>query len=131
MTEDTRVLPVRILGATTALQIPAVLHKGPDDTDAQMFRRAADNLEEGYSVGGGNVTRAVVELVREVAAAVAPTDQAASAMYRTTAYNLENGYPLSETQQLAAVEVLREAAAALDADGRPDPEWSFHGSTGR
>lgn len=50
--------------------LPVVAHKGPYDTDAAMFERAAWNLEHGYALGGGNLTDAVVRLIRrEVTAA--------------------------------------------------------------
>ncbi len=44
--------------------LPVVHHKGPHDTDASMFTQAADRLERGFPLGGGNLTRAVVELIR-------------------------------------------------------------------
>jgi hypothetical protein len=44
--------------------LPVVAHKGPHDTDESMFLTAADNLDRGYPLGGGNLTRAVVELIR-------------------------------------------------------------------
>lgn len=44
--------------------LPVVAHKGPHDTDESMFLIAADNLDRGYPLGGGNLTRAVVDLIR-------------------------------------------------------------------
>ncbi len=44
--------------------LPVVMHKGPHDTDESMFLTAADNLDRGYPLGGGNLTRAVVTLIR-------------------------------------------------------------------
>jgi hypothetical protein len=62
------VVPLDTLADDEAL--PVVAHKGPDDTDRAMFLRAAYNLENGYPLGGGNLTRAVVALIqREVARA--------------------------------------------------------------
>lgn len=56
--------------------LPVVAHKGPGVTDEEMFLRAARNLEQGYSLGGGNLTRAVIELLRrEVARAAAPSPE--------------------------------------------------------
>ncbi len=44
--------------------LPVVSHKGPHDSDESMFLTAADNLDRGYPLGGGNLTRAVVVLIR-------------------------------------------------------------------
>lgn len=52
------------IGSEQREALPVVAHKGPDDTDESMFLTAADNLERGYPLGGGNLTRAVVELIR-------------------------------------------------------------------
>ena len=43
--------------------IPTVAHKGPSDTDLDMLSRAATNLDQGYVLGGSNVTRAVAQLI--------------------------------------------------------------------
>jgi hypothetical protein len=64
--EFTRVLP---------LHIPSVAHKGPHDTDAARFRAAADNLDRGYSVGGGATHAAVAELLRNAADALTVNNQ--------------------------------------------------------
>lgn len=50
--------------------IPAFAHKGPHDTDAGMYRRAANNLDFGYPIGGGNVSRAISNLLTTVANAI-------------------------------------------------------------
>ncbi|MBX9918846.1 MAG: hypothetical protein K2Y33_03275 [Mycolicibacterium frederiksbergense] len=52
------------------VEIPTVAFKGPADTDAQMFERAAENLDRGYEVGGGNVKAAVARLLRGAAEAL-------------------------------------------------------------
>lgn len=61
----------------TRRALPVVAHKGPDDTDASMFERAAWNLEHGYALGGGNLTRAVIELIRREVAASKSSDSGA------------------------------------------------------
>ena len=49
--------------------IPTVAFKGPHDTDASMFRTAADKAESArYPVGGSNVGAAVAAVLRAVAA---------------------------------------------------------------
>lgn len=57
----TRVLPVHI---------PTVAYKAANVTDAQAFRKAADNLDQGYPLGGGNLTDAVKGLLRAAAGAL-------------------------------------------------------------
>lgn len=52
------------------IAIPAVAHKGPSDTDAAMYRRAANNLDFGHPLGGGNLTRAISSLLTTVANAI-------------------------------------------------------------
>lgn len=52
------------------IAIPEVAHKGPYDTDAGIYRRAAHNLDLGYPIGGGNVTRAVSQLLNAAAKAL-------------------------------------------------------------
>jgi len=52
------------------IAIPAVAHKGPHDSDAVMYRRAANNLDFGQPIGGGNVTRAVSSLLVTAANAI-------------------------------------------------------------
>lgn len=49
------------------VELPTVYHKGPNDTDASMLRRAAKNLEGGYHIGGGNLQRAIIKLLRSAA----------------------------------------------------------------
>ncbi len=51
------------------IKLPTVACKGPHDTDAKFFRQVADRLEDGRSsyVGGGNVRRAVSQLLRAAA----------------------------------------------------------------
>jgi hypothetical protein len=49
------------------VELPSVAHKGPNDTDASMFRRAANNLENGRYIGGGNVQAAIIRLLRSAA----------------------------------------------------------------
>ncbi|WP_066904431.1 hypothetical protein [Mycolicibacterium houstonense] len=55
MTDHTRVLPVHI---------PSIAFKGATTTDAKAFRRAAQNLDEGYSIGGSNLKAAISGLLR-------------------------------------------------------------------
>ena len=75
-TEDLEALPVgTIIRADLAAHdaelraqiaaelIPTVAHKGPSDTDLDMLSRAATNLDQGYVLGGSNVTRAVAQLI--------------------------------------------------------------------
>lgn len=52
------------------VEIPTVAFKGPFDSDAGMFLRAAENLDRGYEVGGGNVKAAVSRLLRGAADAL-------------------------------------------------------------
>lgn len=52
------------------VKVPAVAHKGPHDTDASMYVEAARRLDDGYGIGGGNLTRAVAKLLRLVSEAV-------------------------------------------------------------
>ena len=61
-----RLAPVvaAIRAEAKAEALPVVEHKGPHDTDRSMFLGAARNLERGYPLGGGNLTRAVVALIR-------------------------------------------------------------------
>ncbi|MDR6574326.1 hypothetical protein J2X60_002985 [Curtobacterium sp. 320] len=44
-----------------------VAYRGPDDTDAGMLRRYADNIEHGYQGGGSNLTAAVARVLTTVA----------------------------------------------------------------
>lgn len=53
------------------IRVPEVAHKGPHDTEASMYQRAGWNLYEGYALGGGNLTRAVSQLLINVAQAMA------------------------------------------------------------
>jgi hypothetical protein len=47
--------------------LPEIRFKGPDDTDASMFRRMAWNLRNGYPAGGSNACDALARLIdREV-----------------------------------------------------------------
>lgn len=55
--------------------LPVVAHKGSHDTDESMFLTAADNLDRGYPLGGGNLTRAVVELIRREVGRASATEQ--------------------------------------------------------
>lgn len=52
------------------IAIPEVAHKGPHDTDASMFRRAAENLDRDFHIGGGNLKAAVSQLLRAAADAL-------------------------------------------------------------
>lgn len=52
------------LAADLRSQLPTIAFKGPSDTDAFVFRRAADNLDNGYQPGGGNTKAAVSRLLR-------------------------------------------------------------------
>ncbi len=55
---------------TVLIEAPSVNHKGPYDTDASMFRGAADKLRRGYEPGGGNVKEAIAKLLVRVADAL-------------------------------------------------------------
>jgi len=44
-----------------------VAHKGPHDSDASMLHGASKNLDHGYELGGGNLTRVVSRLLSVVA----------------------------------------------------------------
>jgi hypothetical protein len=47
--------------------------------------------------------------------------------FRRAASNLDRGYDVGGSNTKAAVaELLRNAAAVLEANNRPDPPWSFH-----
>jgi hypothetical protein len=60
---------------------PSIAFKGPRDTDASMFLVAADKAESAkYPVGGSNVGRAVADILRQVAAAVSPTQRCTCAV---------------------------------------------------
>lgn len=52
------------LVAELRAQMPAVSFKGPHDTDGGTFRRMAQNLDNGYAPGGGNVMAAASRLFR-------------------------------------------------------------------
>jgi hypothetical protein len=52
------------------VEIPAVAHKGPNDTDASAFRAAAERLDGGYEPGGSNLKRAISRLLRSTADAI-------------------------------------------------------------
>ena len=52
------------------VQVPSVGYKGPHDTDASVFRRAANNLDTGYDVGGSNTRAAIAILLRRTADAL-------------------------------------------------------------
>lgn len=56
-----RVLPVHV---------PTVGHKGTGHTDAGAFRRAAQNLHGGYSLGGSNLRTAIAGLLTSAADAL-------------------------------------------------------------
>lgn len=59
----------RLTAETSAAKpstLPVVAHKGPHDTDASLFLGAANRIEGGYPVAGGNVATAVAELIRRV-----------------------------------------------------------------
>ncbi|OHU29055.1 hypothetical protein [Mycobacteroides chelonae] len=53
------------------VEVPVVAHKGPYDTDASMYGSAARRLDDGYSMGGGNLRRAVAKLLAGIAEAMA------------------------------------------------------------
>ena len=50
------------------INIPVIPFKGPNDTDADYYRSAAEKLERGFPLGGGNLTMAVAGLLRSVSA---------------------------------------------------------------
>ncbi len=54
-------------GREIIVPAPNVLHKGPNDSDADFMRIAAKHLEGGYPVGGSNLTYAVIKLLRDTA----------------------------------------------------------------
>lgn len=71
---------------TVTIPAPTVAYPGPDDTDAGFMRIAAKHLEGGFAVGGSNLTRAVIDLLRSVADAMdAPVSEA-----ETLAVEIEN-----------------------------------------
>jgi hypothetical protein len=50
-----------------------------------------------------------------------------ASVFRRAAANLDNGYEVGGGNTKAAVaELLRNAAAVLEANNQPDPPWSFH-----
>jgi hypothetical protein len=49
---------------------PEISYKGPNDTDQSMLRSAADRLEKGFSLGGGNLRATVIALLRDAANAI-------------------------------------------------------------
>ena len=53
------------------IELPEVAHKGPHDTDAKFFRQVAERMDDPFHridyVGGGNVRRAVQQLLRRAA----------------------------------------------------------------
>lgn len=51
------------------VELPVVAHKGPHDTDASMFRTAAERLDSNHHIGGSNLRRAVSQLLRDAAKA--------------------------------------------------------------
>lgn len=54
--------------AAEPVPLPEIAHKGPDDSDAAMFKRVAWNLRNGFEIGGSNVKVALIRLIdREVA----------------------------------------------------------------
>ncbi|MFA4084821.1 hypothetical protein ONA92_24280 [Mycobacteroides salmoniphilum] len=74
-TEDWRTISNALLAALKAngyavVEVPEVAHKGPYDTDASIYGNAARRLDDGYGVGGGNLTRAIARLLRGVAEAI-------------------------------------------------------------
>jgi hypothetical protein len=62
-----RVLDALKRSGYAVVELPTVAHKGPNDTDASMFRRAAKNLEDGRYIGGGNLQAAIIRLLRSAA----------------------------------------------------------------
>ena len=58
------------------IPVPTVAHRGPDLTDADMFRVAAGRLERDLPVGGRNMREAVAALLKHVADALNATDTA-------------------------------------------------------
>jgi aspartyl-tRNA synthetase len=50
--------------------VPTVRYKGPDETDAKIFRRVADRLVNNYDIGGGNVRMAMSAVMRSIADAI-------------------------------------------------------------
>lgn len=53
---------------------PRMTHAGPEDTTAQVLRRAASKLAAGYAPGGSNVRELVIRTIMDAATAL---DQAA------------------------------------------------------
>ena len=50
--------------------IAPVRYKGPNDTDASMFRTAATRLANGFDIGGSNLRDSIAELLRRTADAL-------------------------------------------------------------
>ena len=101
------------------IEVPSVRYAG-DYSDAFFLRTAARNLDEGYPVGGSNVSAAVAGLLRNAANALDAIELASVEPDRTTLIDLARR---RRTQARALGDDYREAAwfatrvAAEDIDG--------------
>lgn len=55
---------------TINVPAPVVPYKGPGHPDSYYMLTAARNLEQGYAMAGGNVTRTIIKLLNDTAEAL-------------------------------------------------------------